>query len=769
MSQIVISGYDIPIDIGSFRLQINNNFFIDEALQGSFSFPVKLPATDQVKSLLNWIESTENTKWDHDKVTYPCQYIDQGMTVFRGKIIIQRASNSMYDFSFAVGLTELDKIKDTSLRNIDMGGVVHVDIPRFQIWEISGTPAVGDHLDVVITKGILGDQYMPPSFILFNTSIHQTLLDVKAIIDAWQDSLETAGTGYLNHKGLRLNVEVVGDTIKFEVNQNDIEMWFSSKIYAHNFSGAWNATLIDYNTNADELEYNWKVHMSDCLMNEKNVMFVPVLNKKSGYSKQIPFSSPVDDDHIIQNNFDPKTGEYYTDYAGGSQAFNHRSLITPFPRAKYVLGQIMKSVKYTIDSGVFDTVMARNMLMWSSYSVAINKKRWRVAVQELDNSIVTYPFFFNKSYYDLQKVVPDRTVGDFLKALAAALCITFYPDHINRKLKAVANQEILSSTDIDNWSRYFIKNSASRSFDDQLSGITYDFSWDSSDGAKEIVCPTIDGKIILGTVNTVADLPNPPIKAADFGGGGNPPISSDTADVFLLSLYQAGVLYFVKDENAYYGAQLDNDPSTTDTLWNYFVGWKKYCDGLYPVATGDGSTSVSLPFDTLMNVIEEYYLSPTEKWKIPYVETGINFREPAFPLDMLQYTNEPNDFGIRFFFYRGLGKTTDGYDYPLSGWDSKDVNGTIINPSENIEDLAFSGDRGLMNNSYKLYNRIRLYGKPVEMLLDLPLDIIQKPNLWKKKHINGQNYIIKSIDVQLPLKGPCVVTAVKVPSMEATT
>jgi len=56
MSVLRIEGYPAPLPTTALRMMLVNPMFAEEILEGSYSFPINLPATEQTRAFLNWLD-----------------------------------------------------------------------------------------------------------------------------------------------------------------------------------------------------------------------------------------------------------------------------------------------------------------------------------------------------------------------------------------------------------------------------------------------------------------------------------------------------------------------------------------------------------------------------------------------------------------------------------------------------------------------------------------------------------------------------------------
>ena len=201
----------------------------------------------------------------------------------------------------------------------------------------------------------------------------------------------------------------------------------------------------------------------------------------------------------------------------------------------------------------------------------------------------------------------------------------------------------------------------------------------------------------------------------------------------------------------------------TNSYYRYFTigflkssGWEFYSENIWKMQEGEGKVSIQTKFSPLL----------IEQWAHynPYMIYPRVDKEGQFLI-----MGEGNYDDFRLFFYRGLSAVqvwdTDHYvtrNYPLSTIDVFGLDMQKITAA-NLA-LRWDSDYGLYNQFYKEWIDLLVnHYREETRFINWPGWMINSFPWWKKYRVNHQNYLVKSIDIEISSSGTRIKDSVLVP------
>ncbi len=695
----------------SIRIIRNNPIFVDDVLKGDYSLPFNLPATENNKQLLGWLDIPE-MKIDILADPYVnIFYEEETGSVLRGKLYIKRANSDNYESYLLIGLSELGPVKDKKLELFNYGGDREV-------------------VSLASTNQSFTWKFIPKNqsrqFILRLNEIQQCApynyvagTDANTVLNALKTIIEnqiTADGGYNYQAGKTLTIVVTADQMQVTAS------WVGSSplLDIHDFweelgnnacypnpPQPWGyltgLTVLNSTGGGDAVTIPaWEAFMNAKLTNPhaQDFIFFPVNNSDS--QMQDPWGHDLDP--IVQNYWEAGSFKCsLVDPTGGSIETSVNKPVTPFPRMLYVLKQVLDFVGYRYAGDITQIDYEfMEIFLYSNYSY--NYKRY------VQNASGKYADKMN-----LKNNVPDVTVEEFINWIKKTFCIIYFPRYNDKTIEIVPFKDIWQGTEIIDLSSK-VSGKPTVVYDKHDKGFKFSFAIDGNDEYLKDKLPSPEGKIRLSDVDLYSDL------AA-------------------IALPHRDSIVFVHEKHFFYYPLYTDETTFT---------WQFYSLEFQPETIGGGEQEVNIGGDTLANFTISF--GGTRVYQIPL--TGYKMQE-------LGMDNEDRvKPGIRALFYRGMQPQYTGGDYPLGSYnDASALQGTL--PGTQYV-MSWKGDKGLYNVFWKDFCNWRQTAKEVEVDVFLTAVDFANIDLKKKYHINGTNYFIKEIDISFPVVAPAKVTLVKI-------
>jgi hypothetical protein len=688
MAELVVNNFslDLPPDF-VLRMVRNNSLLMDESLEGDFSYPIQLPATDRNRTFFSFFDLPESTS---QQAVLKCEYIENGITLIRGNIYVKKATRNQYDCFILSGLSKLAEIKEMLIGELEYGGLRSIE-GMFQVASYFLTAPNGSgHVEFAFGQFAIAN-----IDVIWTTDANTTLNLVRTEI------LALAPTKY---PGLIIDVVVTGNKITVTAQ------WSGGypKLWAAPVSGTW--TLDELEIGAPVTAKVLEDHMNDVMASPDNFdyLFPVVYNLESGLIDYAVAGAPVPFEHVWVNYY--YDGSFRTELKEGptSNQITVQVPVTPFPRAIYLLKEILKAGDYKPFGTVLNDENLFNLLLYTSHSL----HRGDLSSYWDHNQYVLK--------FKIGELLPKITVNDYLQALRKLFGLHFFFNDAKAECYVEFFEDIVSSTEFIDWSQKVASKPQVTAA--EPTGYVFRFENDTNDQFIDELVQEIEQFERLPDVGNYTDLYPAP-------GG--------------LEATATNQIVLVTHERAFYRPVFSSP--------GVFSNWEFHSFHFHEYKAGDGKTEINPGAGTL--TLHRGPISPGApiQWLVPQVKQ---------PLNQINDPEGYHEFLLRFFFYRGFVYTDDlPKDYPFASFNELDFFRHSIPGADYV--LCWETSKGLYEQFWKKYTQWRDNAKEIEYLIELsPLDYINL-DMRKKVQINGVNYFIKKIDVSFPIIGPARVTFLK--------
>jgi hypothetical protein len=395
-----------------------------------------------------------------------------------------------------------------------------------------------------------------------------------------------------------------------------------------------------------------------------------------------------------------------------------------------------------ISSGVVRPIAAQNQLVGNIFKVTVDNSHnlsldikpvvsalTPVAIVDPDLPLVT-----TENYIYLARPIrnglleeksknhlPEINCGDFIHEVEKITGSKVFIDESSRGCKIILLKNILKSTDVIDITEF------SGEVTGQIVG--------KQEGFKLLFENPSEDKYWSARVKEPTDLHT--IKEPIYGDQYLPMTGNSNNDLRLVTLTNCYYRYF---EISFYKSS----------------GWEFYSENILKMQEGEGKFSIETKFSPLL--IEQLIMH-SPHWIYPRIDKEGNFL----------IIGEGNYDDFRLFFYRGLYPVriwkSDHYEtfnYPLSTNDVYDPALEKI-PEANLA-LRWDSEYGLYNQLYKEWIDLMVnHYREETRFINWPLWMLNSFPYWKKFRVNHQNYLVKSIDIEISAEGTRIKDTVLVP------
>lgn len=315
---------------------------------------------------------------------------------------------------------------------------------------------------------------------------------------------------------------------------------------------------------------------------------------------------------------------------------------------------------------------------------------------------------FVKVVYILDKIIENTSLSDVAGGWLDIGDIAQLVIYNNRTLDQLFYE--LYPSDVNN--QYFNGGKSSFSLNDHVPEMT----------AKEFLDVLVDGFALFHRVvnnvlyidKKVTPLSLPPI---DWTTKQEPEVNEDILED------EGFYIEFTKDEKDTYQVDMQHDPLTV----------------------GDGVNRLPIPWSVPYNVtLADTHHDDLNQWKMIVISQILSNTEGL----------GENEYGLRFFFDRGIQEDADGADYWMADYSDTDTQGNSIGDLS----LTISGEKGLYKVFYEKYVEL-LDNNTVEKVMRLSIQDILNLKKWD----NARRYmysndgafvgVIKSVQFKATTKG----------------
>ena len=695
MIAIRVANENIDLTPGStIRFEFNSTIFDTEAIQGNYTFPFNVPATDKNIKIFGFANLIENP----DKTAeYPCIVLADGVKFSDGKLVITNSTSKNFSGHILVGLSGM-AVMDKKLSEIDLGGDRTMG---------ANTTEVINHANAVVLQTYPDAHYtFPPHFNdKFYGDAQANNPDFQNVVNKYNPFTQSFiantdnGIDPINQNNLvpfpflmyilQKGFEEEGWTISGDF-VNDDEM----------------KQLIIYNTYS--LDYKRGIDPT-----EAHLVGTPPFNLYPDFEKRYPFNDITQGYGNPEGAWNTTTNEYTVQSAGIhhieanlAATIIHLSLTVSYLyleirfdgaaiASKTIVMPSFTGVNFTDQVKISRTMSAGDIgkkitvyIRTNSYNslfktIIGNFKTGSLIITNRANNINTYARTLN-----LQNHVPDMKFSELLNTINK-LNLTYSYDFSKKTVYIDYVKKSITNPIID------FTEKASPDYEivhEERPGYTFNYTFPSSDDLVTNNFSKIDPNKFIGEYAKYADLPT----------------AINDADVA-----------FVINRNKYYTVLTG--------------AWIPLCDNYFDYIVGDGKTMIKPKLSTLF--IKGVSLFGVQSL-IPEVKE--NGSSVAFNMSI----NRPD---LRLLFYRGMIAGSGGNLYPYATSTRYNWAGIAIADYE----LRWDGDYGIYKLFWELWIVPYMKSFIVKKTLHLNIVDLLNININDKKRIKYQTYIIKSMSVSV--------------------
>lgn len=674
------------------RLERKSPLISPEVISGEYTYPFTLLLTDEIKLALDY-KTELNAEGFYDGEIEAFLY-DDDTVIHKGLLKVAQNSESQIDFNFKVNSSRLTKIADKKLKEIDFGSINAKSHKQSIEWHVSND-FTGRTLSL-----IFGD-----------TTITE---DMSPTVADGLINLEMAVNGSMYNGSYTVVATVTGSNyIKFEADWFGVEPELVAFVNTVGMATPIpTANIVAIKTIKDVFNDEWANLMNSGKGNlypDVGYTFFPILNTESGLYHQNDVALglfPFFYQNFYSARFDTFVPAAAYEYATGLYSFP--SCVTPFMFLPYMMDKIMSSNGMKIEGYIHDSLFLKRLCIWSNYY--IDGKNSNL------NSFSIY-----SDYEDLNKCVPDITVGEFLGLIKDSLGVGFLIDEEDKVIVKDLN-EILSSDDV-----LQVVDLSDFELSDKIQypgpefndlSITTEF--DSGDKLYDAANDKKEAMIFIGSYNTFADLPETPTPY-------NLPPKFYT---------------LVKDEMAFYMRKYNSG-----TFLNEWVPLEGLTPDYNVDSIADRLLSITV-FDTLEMKRELPAIDPdSDEWVIPEIK---------YPMSHYLQNGHNSPCKLRLMYYAGM---VDGesYEYPLGT-----SNGFTYNNDDLGVSTRYTTERGLYKTRIKTWTDFLRKSKQIEKYFNLTDFEIRQLKFDKLIYSNGTRYLLEGIQAEYPITKPTLLKLRKI-------
>lgn len=385
--------------------------------------------------------------------------------------------------------------------------------------------------------------------------------------------------------------------------------------------------------------------------------------------------------------------------SAGSTAY----AISPFPKLKYVLEQVVAELGVQLQQDFFDEELSQLYFLSSA------------VLDRLTISGGIEGFSTNNSYrysFHVKEQLPDMTFSQLLQALKDTFGLSVQVG-LDKKVSIRKLRDLLEQNDYQDLTP-FASPAVEMPIEESIA-ITLRYKLDD-DVSSERVQDLPEGHRLLDTVETPADL-----EALNYTGP--TPEHNDVR--------------YVRSEKAYFRYSLMEDP----------IGWGFLTEDYMPVLVNgggeDSEQGIALTLDrSQVQVYDANNPASNETIKMPAY--GVEGYSAPFGI-----FNKPQS--LRLAFYRGyqpIKEQKENRLYPLLSGDNYNARGEQVGQYS----LKLDGEHGTYNQFLKDWVELKANPNPVIKPLYLSMPALKNIDFNRKLNIDGNRFLIKRLKFSLPLR-----------------
>ena len=438
---------------------------------------------------------------------------------------------------------------------------------------------------------------------------------------------------------------------------------------------------------AFDMGFYYKNKIQSTIAGSEKFVAGPVKLKAENWPLTAESTIPVDygiyaTSKMYFNFFNARDENYMLD--SGDQ----HTVVFPQPFIHQFLNAVFGSI---LEINPFSEGDLAKLVMITSYHPKFHEFLFQVKYGIL---IDDYPSLPTENYFELSSFMPSMAANDIVKELLKVICATMYI--VNGKIQLILNKDVLSGTDLDDWTDKLIDTMSIKK------NVAQTYNCGYSEYPQE---PSNTSGIT--SVATIADL-----------------ITADVSS-------EEPVNYYISSHKQVISKRkLKKDSPSDPDRWAYNIVDSNFGT----VQNGQNAFDMLSKISSLQMNIENYwwlYEPEFEQWYVP-VWSGDRLIRPD---------------KCHIMFYHGLKETFQaGDNYPSLSSHNIDHHGTRVNDTS----LHFDGDDGMMakyHSTFKAWvEKDKLSTSGIFLLSALDL---KKLDMKVKKHIKGKDFFIEKIGVTI--------------------
>lgn len=462
-------------------------------------------------------------------------------------------------------------------------------------------------------------------------------------------------------------------------------------------------------------QQDWQAHMNDVITQTYpavDFMYFPVRNEGS----KIPWYYNLGNDTYgefelyFQNYYDmeestflPLLKEAHPLHPTGIESW--LSCITPFVFVTSIFDKIGNQINAKF-GGFFHSFLSIPLVVWSNYMVDLR-------------FTTKYANWVLGTEFNVQDTLPNISIENFIKVLCDSFCLGLNPKKGGTEFTIIPLYTVLTEGDAIDWTRKV--SSEVKVFPEETPNFFMSYDRSDTDVIVTDAIKILEDYEFIGAYSTFDDLP--PVNTSNVDGKYFYAFVIDTNKIFIRKLIVSTVDYIWEEL------------LTVNAPFYYFENY---------------NAQEILAADPIAMFIgpDEYF--DDEGWKIPLVKE---------PLSTKFLNNHSNTITkIRLLQYFGLQDNEFDHQYPMGSTVGTNYDETSVSGL----DLTLQGENGLFKFFWKTWLDFLIKARRIELQINLSvLDLLSLD--WSKRiHIDGSNYLIVDIKVDLPLKKPATVTLLKI-------
>jgi hypothetical protein len=339
--------------------------------------------------------------------------------------------------------------------------------------------------------------------------------------------------------------------------------------------------------------------------------------------------------------------------------------------------------------------------------------------------------------YNLADSIAEISLEELLKGVNTNFGTCFFWDNRLKQVEMVYKKDLLESTEFVDWTAKVLEYPDKPSSETQL-GYYLAFEFDGNDeiiSSLQLPYGSLDNAVIGEEVNQPVNLP-----------------------VYSNMELHAGEIRFVTCEQVYY---IIVENSTDEN--NKYYWWTRLSWNFFGKKTKEASTEILSGLSPAgMTVIDP----KRTIWLIPQINQKLFTRAPSGALAKLKIYEQNYQVATvsitkslpRIVFYRGLAPNGYGENYPI-GTSSHYL---LQGQNSGSLSLTWDGDDGLYKNFHEKWLTWLETAKP--FIFKIQLDVVDLIQMNKKRKIkiDSNFYLVKKIEIDLPIKKAASITMVRV-------